>query len=237
VSDEERIKLPDGCNAVDYLTSLGNAVELDRPPELFTDVPDDKALIWVVDNGPDRGGQLAYYVSGEARFRDMLRSSPGSQDEAEAQHSEDRAGSPDAVVLGGDYRPFTWLLMDREAADLLVPEAARDRAEWAEHIAHEAENAVHPDNLLPVARIYRLGMKNDAEALLSWAAALRRQPSAGKWAELLDDEHIQRIAATDLEVIGRRLERLSAADWVAVIDPPWETDGPLPPWPDRPVET
>lgn len=80
-------------------------------------MPDDKALVWVVDNGPGRGGQLAYYVSGKIRLQ----------------------------------------------------------------IAREAENAAHPDNLLPVARISLQGMKIGAQALLGWAAALRGQPSAGQW--------------------------------------------------------
>lgn len=66
------------------------------------------------------GGQLACYVTGEARFRDMIRSSPGSQEEARAQQAEAEAALPSAVVPGGKYRPFTWILMDRSTADRLV---------------------------------------------------------------------------------------------------------------------
>lgn len=79
-------------------------------------------------------------------------------------------------------------------------------------------------------------MENDAQTLLSWAAALRRQPSALGLADLLTDEGTQRICATDLQAIGLKLERWSAADWAAVLDPAWDADGPLPPWPERTTE-
>lgn len=237
MTDWERFEVPGERNAVEYLTRLGNGFELDRAPDLFTDVPDDKALVWIVDNGPSRGGQLAYYVWCEPRLRDITRSSPESHEEAEAQQAEDQAASHSAVVLGGTYRPFTWMLVDRVAADRMVPRAAQERAAWTEQMVREAENAAHPDNLLPVARISRQWMQTDAQALLDWAAALRYQPSGTKRDDLLTDEDMQRVAATDLEAIGRKLERWSAVDWVAVLDPPWESDGPLPPWPDRSADS
>jgi len=238
MSESERFKLPADDDfvqrdAVEFLSSGYGAVELDHPPEVFTDVPEDKALVWIVDNGPDQGGQLAYYVSSEIRFLSMLQSSPSSQEEAKAQKSEAEAAAPGAIVFGGKYRPFTWMLMDRETADRLVPGAAKDRAASSEDIRAEAERAAHPDNLLPVARKYRATLSEDAAVLQSWAAVLSGERTGTRYDDLLRDADVRRVAASDLKAIGRDLAKWAEADWLAVLGPEYNYDGPLPPFPGR----
>ncbi len=196
-------------DAAGYLASAYGAIALDHPPALLTDVPNDKALIWVTD-GPV--GQLAYYVTDESRFRDMLRS-PGS--------------------------PCSWMLMGRVTADRLVPRAAEQRVRHAGDVASSAERAAHPDNLLPVARMSRDGMAFSAHLLRRYASALRGERSSRRSDELLTDRGIQGIAATDLEGIADDLERCARANWVAVFNP-WEVashhdGGPLPPFPGEPL--
>jgi hypothetical protein len=191
-----------------YLAEAYGAVTLDRTPAVLTDVPENKTLVWVVE--PDHGdGQLAYYVWDESGYSRML----------------------------DDYRPALWLLMDRAIADRLVPVAARRRAEHDTSIAEAADRAAHPDNLLPVARISRLWARNNAETLLRYAAIFRGERPDHASRTPLTDEGLQRIMAADFEAIGRYLEQCASANWVAVLEPQWQPDGPLPPFPGPAPDT
>jgi len=176
-----------------------------HPAGKLTDVPEDMALIWVMD-GPD--GQLAYYVTDESRFRNMLRSSGSA---------------------------CSWMLMDRDTADQLVPRAAEERVRHADDVASSAERAAHPDNFLPVARASRDGLALDVGLLRRYAAILRGDRSGRKSDELLTSKEVQGIAAADLQGIADSLERWARVRWVAIFNA-WEVDrrhdgGPLPPFP------
>jgi hypothetical protein len=70
----------------DYLVKKYGAVKLDRAPREWTDIPLDKALIAVVDNGPFEAAGVAV---DERDFSDFT--------------------TP-------DHRPITYLLMDYELA-------------------------------------------------------------------------------------------------------------------------
>ena len=69
-----------------------------------------------------------------------------------------------------DTRPRTWLLMDRAMADRLCPGAAEDRESWQSGMERDAEAAAHTDNLVPVARASRSGLRRGPirDAVLSW---------------------------------------------------------------------
>ena len=69
-----------------------------------------------------------------------------------------------------DTRPRTWLLMDRWMAGRLCPGAAEDRESWQLGVERDAEAAAHTDNLVPVARASRGGLRRGPvrDAVLSW---------------------------------------------------------------------
>ena len=66
-----------------------------------------------------------------------------------------------------DTRPRTWLLMDRWMADRLCPGAAEDRESWQLGVERDAEAAAHTDNLVPVARASRSGLRRGPIRMLS----------------------------------------------------------------------
>ena len=225
MSHEERIELPGERGKAGQLAELYGGEILEGPPGSFSDVPEDKALVWVVVNDEPLP-ELAYYVYNEAMFGRLARDS-----------QEDFEPHPGIVVLGpGHPRPATWLLLDRAVADRLCPDVVALRQSWETRIAAEIDLAAHPDNLLPVARTSSLKLRQNAKALRRYAAELAGEidhddapPRA-----LLEDASDRRVAAADLRGIAQDLESWADHDWVAVIelDAGREyLEGPLPPLP------
>lgn len=221
MSDAERIDLPGEHDKARQLAELYEAEILERPPGSFSDAPEGKALVWVVVNDEPLP-ELAYYVYNEAMFARLIRES-----------QEDFEPSSGAVVLGpGNARPTTWLLLDRAVADRLCPEAAALRRSWEADIAAETDLAAHPDNLLPVARISRMKLRMNAEALRRYAGEMDHAAATPR--HQLEDPGGRRAAAADLREIAHDLESWAERDWVAVIELDAgreHLDGPLPPLP------
>lgn len=86
------IQVPKNTGKADQLVALHGASFLESDP-VWSDVPEDKALICVVDNGPFEAAGLCY-----------------SADELEAFVMPDT----------GSQRPRTWLLMDKTKAHELA---------------------------------------------------------------------------------------------------------------------
>ena len=200
------LDLPGLTGKLDRLISDFGDEVLPGPPRGLDAAGRDKALVCVGDEGRY---EAAAYIMTEQEFNSWTGS----------------AG------IG----PKTWLLMDRQVADGLCPGAAEYRRRWQTSTAREAEAAAHPDNLLPVARASRSGLRRDAGLLREYAAALRGEElrmrpdgwpaptSAGP----------QRRAAGDLDAIAKDLEIWAERDWIAVIDIGPDREhlaGPLPPF-------
>lgn len=99
------------------LVSLHHATILPQRPEAFEDVPDDKALICVVDNGPFEAAALCY-----DRQQFMAFTAP---DEIGPSSFERRGGIPTLTLRSeyqarGDQRPRSWVLMDKAVAHRLA---------------------------------------------------------------------------------------------------------------------
>lgn len=71
----------------EYLADRHEAEILPQAPDTFEDVPENKALICVVDNGPFEAAALCYSIEEFAEFNEA-----------------------------GDPRPKIWLLMDKTIA-------------------------------------------------------------------------------------------------------------------------
>ena len=67
-------------------------------------------------------------------------------------------------------------------ADRLCPGAAADRESWQLGVERDAEAAAHTDNLVPVARASRSGLRRGPIRMLSCPASsgLFRRPSGGQ---------------------------------------------------------
>lgn len=89
------IEVPHHLNKARQLVELHEAIQT-LPPEEFSDVPADKFLICVVENGYFDAAAVAY---SESEFKAFL---PTERDD----------------------RPRTWLLMDRVKVDVLTNGAA-----------------------------------------------------------------------------------------------------------------
>jgi hypothetical protein len=146
------------------------------------------------------------------------------------------------IITEGEFASWTdpadrkqkiWLLMDRKIADELCPDAAGHRQVWQSIMAPDAEAASHPDNLIPVARASRSGLRLAADMLRQHAAALRGE-ARGTQHDPHADLQRQRIAAADLDATAQDLESWIERDWIAIIDFGPERQnlkGPLPPFP------
>ncbi|MGJ6969855.1 hypothetical protein ACSDR0_49085 [Streptosporangium sp. G11] len=199
------LNLPYDTGKLEHLSGLPGSEVLPGSPRGLDDVPNDKALICVSDMGTY---EAAGYVISETDFAAWIRSV-------------------------GD-RPATWLLMDRQVADDLCPEAAERRRSWQSDLESDVEAAAHTDNLVPVARASRSGVGFHIELLRRYAKAFRGEPQRTRYDDLLTNAGVQRIAAADLDAVANDLERWVAHDWVAVIDLSAERQhlaGPLPPFP------
>lgn len=232
----ERFEDLDGLTGyAQQLVDRYGAELLSEPPASFSDVPGDKALVWVVHMtravppapgdvpgdkgfvveieyyGPDR--ELAYYVWDDGGFGVRLR----------------------------DDRPAEWLLVDRETADRLVPDAGRYRRDLDESIALDAECAAHPDNLLPVARASRFWVEQYVMLLRRYAGALLGEADPETRTALILDPvggaGVRQIAADDLRRLADDMESwLATGDYVALLKPDPVAGrpglvGPLPPFP------
>jgi hypothetical protein len=199
------LDLPGSGGKLDRLLGEFGAVALPGPPGGLDEVPPDRALICVVDMGDYEAP--GYIIT-----------------EIELATWADRA----------DTRPRTWLLMDRGVADRLCPGAAEDRESWQSGVERDAEAAAHTDNLVPVARASRSGLRRDVGLLRQYAAVLRGELTGTRADELLTDVRSRRVASADLDAIAKDLESWAERDWVAVIDIGPEREhlaGPLPPFP------
>jgi hypothetical protein len=199
------LNLPQGTSKLAQLASLAGAEILSAAPHGLDEVPTGKALICVADMGSYEAP--AYIIS-----------------------EKDFAGWAEPA----DSIPTTWLLIDRDVADDLCPEAPQWRQYWASALAGDAEAAAHTDNLIPVARVDRSWVRIQAGLLRRYAAILRGQAQGDRYDELLTDPGVQRIAASDLSAIARDLESWLEHDWIAVINITAERqylEGPLPPFP------
>lgn len=224
MADTDRIELPEPFGAVKQLVSLHGAEVLSGPPDSFSDVPGDTALIWVVVSTEGFRNELAYYVQNEIMFSRMLHDAEGTR--------EDAADGGMVVNLSPhEPRVTAWLMLDRSVADALCPDGARFRREWDEEMAAAAERAAHPDNLLPVSRVLRQALPRRVELLRRYAAALRGGRHGGRSDDLLTDEGQQRIAAADLAGLADELESWMRNDWWVLCDPQYMEGGPLPPLP------
>jgi hypothetical protein len=199
------LDLPGSRGKLDRLLSEFGAVALSGPPGGLDEVPPDKALICVVDMGDyDAPG----YIITEIELA--------------------------AWADPADTRPKTWLLMDRGMADRLCPGAAGDRESWQSGMERDAEAAAHTDNLVPVARASRSGLRRDVGLLREYAAVLRGELTGTRADELLTDVGSRRVASADLDAIAKDLESWAERDWIAVIDIGPEREhlaGPLPSFP------
>lgn len=228
MSHEERIELPGERDKARQLVELYGAEILEETPGSFDDVPEDKALVWVVVNDEPLP-ELAYYVHNEAMFGQLVRETTSDEETSEVE--------PGLVVLGpGHLRPVTWLLLDRETADRLCPDAVTFRQSWEAQLAAEVDLAAHPDNLLPVARTSRTKMRQDVKVLRRYAAELAGEMDSDDAPSrpLLEKAGDRRVASTDLREIARNLESWAEHDWVAIIElgaGREYLDGPLPPLP------
>jgi hypothetical protein len=199
------IEVPDPFDKAQQLVGMYGAEILPRQPGGLDEVSSDKALVCVLDNGV---WEAASYIAVEEEFA--------------------------RFVDPADHRTRTWLLMDRQRADELCPEAAERRRQREPSLAGEAEAAAYPDNLLPVARVSRGMLKLNAEALRRYASALRGEWHGPGTDDLRHDESVRMVAATDLKAIAQDLASWAERDWVAVIDlgPGRENlEGPLPKFP------
>ena len=199
------LDLPGPRGKLDRLLSEFGAAVLSGPPPGPDEVPADKALVCVGDMGDYEA--VGYILTG-----------------AEFATWADPA----------DTGPKTWLIMDRDTADMLCPGAAEGRESRPSGMEGDAEAAAHTDNLVPVARASRSGLRRDATLLRQYAAALRGALTGTRADELLTDVRSRRIASADLEAIAKDLESWAERDWIAVIDigPAREhLAGPLPRFP------
>ena len=135
------LELPGSGGKLDRLLGEFGAVALPGPPGGLDEVPPDRALICVVDMGDY---EAPGYIITEIELA--------------------------AWADPADTRPRTWLLMDRWMADRLCPGAAEDRESWQLGVERDAEAAAHTDNLVPVARASRSGLRRGPirDAVLSW---------------------------------------------------------------------
>ena len=199
------LDLPGSTGKLGRLLGEFGAVALPGPPGGLDEIPADKALICVADMGEY---EAAAYIITETEFATW-------------------AGT-------ADTSPRTWLLMDRGMADRLCPGAAGDRKSWQSGVERDAEAAAHADNLVPVARASRSGLRRDVGLLRQYAAVLRGELTGTRVDELLTDAGSRRMAAADLGAIAKDLESWAERDWIAVIDLGPEREhlaGPLPPFP------
>lgn len=198
------LDLPGPRGKLDRLISQYGAGVLPSPPGGLDEVPAGKALVCVSDQGDY---EAAGYILTETEF-----------------------------ALWTDYEgpDKTWLLMERETADRLCPGAAEDREHWQSSLERDAESATHTDNLIPVVRTSRSGLRRDATLLREYAAGLRGDPVGNRAGSLITDPGARRIAPADLDAIAAQLESWLECDWIAVIDIGPEREhlaGPLPPFP------
>ena len=135
------LELPGSGGKLDRLLGEFGAVALPGPPGGLDEAPPDRALICVVDMGDY---EAPGYIITEIELA--------------------------AWADPADTRPRTWLLMDRWMADRLCPGAAEDRESWQLGVERDAEAAAHTDNLVPVARASRSGLRRGPirDAVLSW---------------------------------------------------------------------
>jgi len=183
------LDLPGPRGKLDRLLSEFGAAVLSGPPPGLDEVPADKALVCVGDMGDY---EAAGYILTEAEF----------------------ATWTDPADTG----PKTWLIIDRDTAGMLCPGAAEGRESWQSGMESDAEAAAHTDNLVPVARASRSGLRRDVMLLREYAAALRGALTGTRADELLTDVASRRIASADLEAIAKDLESWAERDWIAVID-------------------
>ena len=67
----------------------------------------------------------------------------------------------------------TWLLMDRDTAGELCPDAAQDREYWRVGVERDAEAAARLDNYVPIASLVA---RRCSATPLCWASTLRPLP-------------------------------------------------------------
>ena len=146
------LELPGSGGKLDRLLGEFGAVALPGPPGGLDEVPPDRALICMVDMGDY---EAPGYIITEIELA--------------------------AWADPADTRPRTWLLMDRWMADRLCPGAAEDRESWQLGVERDAEAAAHTDNLVPVARASRSGLRRGPirDAVLSWPQPGRYGPAPG----------------------------------------------------------
>lgn len=109
------IQVPDNKGKAQQLVDLHSAEILPRMPAQFEDVPDGKALICVVDNGPFEAAALCYSERDFEQFDAPDESGP------EVETRVGPGGIPVYVLRStyqaqGQQRPRTWLLMDKAKA-------------------------------------------------------------------------------------------------------------------------
>ena len=93
--------------------------------------------------------------------------------------------------------------MERGTADRLCPGAAEDRESWQSGVERDAEAAAHTDNLVPVARTSRSGLRRDVGLLRQYAAVLGGELTGTRADELLTDVGSRRVASADLDALCR----------------------------------
>jgi len=199
------IEVPDPFDKAQQLVDMYGAAILPRQPGGLDEVPSDKALVCVMDHG---GWESAGYIAVEEEFARWV----------------------DPAI----HLTRTWLLMNRQRADELCPDAAGRRRQEEPSLTGEAEAAAYPDSLLPVARVSRSMLKLNAETLRRYASALRGEWHGPGTNDLRHDESGRLVAATDLAAIAQDLASWAEHDWVAVIDlgPGRKNlEGPLPEFP------
>lgn len=112
------IQVPNNHDKAQQLVDLHGAIILPQRPEGFEDVPEDKALICVVDNGPFEAAGLV--VDREDFIDKIAEDEPGPDGEL----GRGPGGIPVYTIRSeyqerGEQRPRWWLLMDKALAHQL----------------------------------------------------------------------------------------------------------------------
>lgn len=111
------IQVPDNKGKAQQLVTIHGAEILPGQPASFGDVPEDKALICVVDNGPFEAAALCY---DEREFGAFAVPDEVSLPDVEQMPSGIKVNLQSSYQREGQQRPRTWLLMSKSLAHELA---------------------------------------------------------------------------------------------------------------------
>src|SRR3990170_1893636 len=126
------IQVPEHKNKAQQLVNMHGAIILPGRPEAFEDVPDDLAIICVVDNGPFEAAALCYSRNEFITFT--------TADETGPSGIEHRGGAIVVTMRSphqerGEQRPRTWVLMNKPLAHRAAGEHRTTPEQMADELA------------------------------------------------------------------------------------------------------